>query len=162
MGAHIGVRLHHFLRRRQNAGLFLLTLDVLAVELQGELPHFVGQRFVRREQQARRDIGAAHAAGGIHAGRQHERDVKAVDGLAGQAAHVQQRAQADFVGTARQQVEAELRDHAILADERHHVRQRADGGDLDEPRHALSRPDRRSSACTSFSATPTPARYLSG
>ena len=33
---------------------------------------------------------------------------------------------------------------------------------LTNPGSQLSRPARRHSACTSFSATPTPARYLSG
>ena len=64
---------------------------------------------------------------------------------------------------ARQQVEAELGDDAVLADERHDVGQRADGGDLDEARQpAVAAASARQSACTSFSATPTPARYLSG
>ena len=35
---------------------------------------------------------------------------------------------------ARQQIEAELRDDAVLADERHDVGERADRGDLDESR----------------------------
>ena len=77
-----------------------------------------------------------HAAGGVHARRDHERDVVAVDRLAGQARHVEQRAQADLVRTARELLEAELGDDAVLADERHDVGQRADGGDLHEARSA--------------------------
>jgi len=57
-----------------------------------------------------------------------------VDGLAGQAGGLQQRAQAHLVRSLGQHLQAELRDHAILADQGDHVGQRADGGDLDEGR----------------------------
>ena len=59
-------------------------------------------------------------------------DVIAVDRLAGQARDVEQRPQADLVRASRQQIEPELGDDAVLADERHDVGQRADRGDLDE------------------------------
>ena len=48
--------------------------------------------------------------------------------------HFEQRAQADLVRALRQHVEAELRDDAILADERHDVGERADRRNLDERR----------------------------
>ena len=99
-----------------------------------ERAHLLAHRLVARQQQPRRDVGRAHAAGGVHARRDHEGDVIAVDRLAGQAGDVEQRAQADLVRAARQQIEAELRDHAVLADERHHVGERADRRDLDEAR----------------------------
>ena len=120
------------LRRRQDLGFFLLPLDVLAIELQRQLPHLLGQRLVVGEQQARRDVRRAHAAGGVDARREHEADVIAVDRLAGQAADVEQRAQADLVRPAGQQIEAELGDDAVLADQRHDVGERADRRDLDE------------------------------
>ena len=110
-----------------------LPADVLAIELLRQRPRFVAHRFVARQQQPGRDVRRAHPAGGVHARRQHERDVIAVDGLAGQAGDVEQRAQADLVRPAGQQVEAELGDDAVLADERHDVGQRADRRDLDEP-----------------------------
>ena len=58
----------------------------------------------------------------------------AVDRLAGKACDLEQRAQSDLVRPLRQQVEAELRDDAVLADERDDVGQRADRRDLDERR----------------------------
>ena len=61
----------------------------------------------------------------------------AVDCLAGQAAHVDERPESDFVRTAREQVETDSGDDAILADERHHVGQRANRGDLDEAREPV-------------------------
>ena len=140
-----------------------LPADVLAVELFGQRPRLVAQRLVGRQQQPGRDVRRAHAAGGVDPRREHERDVVAVDGLARQAADVEQRAQADLVRSPRQQVEAELGDDAVLADERHDVGQRADGRDLDEAGQPAARVRRAcTSACTSFSATPTPARFLSG
>ncbi len=63
----------------------LLAARVLGVELLGEGLRLAGQRLVGRQQQPRGDVGAAHAAGGVHARRHHEGDVIAVDGLAGQA-----------------------------------------------------------------------------
>ena len=108
--------------------------DVLAIELQRQLAHLLGHRLVVRQEQARGDVGRAHAPGGVHARRQHEADVIAVDRLSRQARDVEQRPQADLVRPLRQQVEPELRDHAVLADERDDVGQRADGGHLDEAR----------------------------
>ena len=86
------------------------------------------------QQQPRRDVGRAHAAGGVDARRHHEADVIAVDGLAGQAGGLEQRAQADLVRALGQHLQAELGDDAVLADQRHDVGERADRGDLDERR----------------------------
>ena len=94
----------------------------------------VGHRFVGGQQQARGDVRRAHAAGGVDARRQDEPDVVAVDLLAGEAAHVEQRAQPDLVRTLRQHAESELGDDPVLADQRHHVGERADRGDLHERR----------------------------
>ena len=66
----------------------------------------VAMRFVGGEQQARRDVGRAHAAGGVDARREHEADVIAVDGLAGQAGGLEQRAQADRVRPLAQRLRA--------------------------------------------------------
>ena len=65
-------------------------------------------------------------------------DLVAVDRLAGQARGVEQRAQADRVRALAERREAEPRDDAVLADERHDVGERADGGDLDERRQPLA------------------------
>ena len=59
--------------------------------------------------------------------RQDEPDVIAVDRLARETADVDQRAEADLVRPARQQIEAEFGDHAVLADEGDDIRERADG-----------------------------------
>ena len=56
----------------------------------------------------------------------------AVDFLAGQAAHVEQRAQTDLVRPLREHRETELGDDAILSDQRHDVGQRADRRDFHE------------------------------
>ena len=95
---------------------------------------------VGSEQQPRGDVGRAHAPGGVDARREQEPDVIAVDRLAGEAGCVEQRAQADRVRPLRQRRQAVPRDHAVLADERHHVGERADGGDLDEGRQPLAFP----------------------
>jgi hypothetical protein len=63
--------------------------------------------------------------------------MKAVDGLPAQPADVDERSQANLVRSARQQLEPDFRDDPILADERHDVGQRADGGDLDEARQQM-------------------------
>ena len=54
--------------------------------------------------------------------------------LPAEAGHVEQRPQPDLVRPARQHLEAELGDDAVLADQRHDVGEGADGGDLDERR----------------------------
>ena len=95
---------------------------------------FVAHRFVGREQQPRGDVGRAHAPRRVHARREDERHVVAVDRLAAQARGVEQRAQADGVRTRAERGEAEPRDHAVLADERDDVGQRADRRNLDEGR----------------------------
>ena len=119
---------------RKDRRLFFLPPDVLAVELPGQLLRLRGHRLVGRQQQPRGDIRARHPAGRIHPRRDLKRHVAAVDGLAGQSRHLDQRAQADLVRPLRQQVEAELRDDAVLAHERDDVGQRPDGRDLDEGR----------------------------
>ncbi len=119
---------------RKDRRLFLLPPHVLAVELPGQILRLRGHRLVGRQQQTRGDIRARHPARGVHPRRDLKRHVAAVDRLAGQSRHLDQRAQADLVRPLRQQVEAELRDDAVLADERDDVGQRADRRDLDERR----------------------------
>ena len=94
----------------------------------------VGQRLVGREQQARRQIGRAHAPGGVDAGREHEADVVAVEAPAGEPGHLEKRPQPHLVRPARQQVEADLGDDAVLAHQRHDIAERAERGDLHERR----------------------------
>ena len=89
------------------------------------------------EQQPRGDVRRGHAAGGVDARRQQEADVEAVERLAGQARSVEQRPQPDRVLVLRQALEAEPGDDAVLADQRHDVGDRADGGDLEERRQPL-------------------------
>src|SRR5438128_1607458 len=84
-GADLRVRLNDLARDREDLRLFFLTADVFAIELLGELPDLLGHRLVGGEQQARRDIGAAHPARRVDARREHEADVVAVDRLAGQS-----------------------------------------------------------------------------
>ncbi len=157
-----GIGLDHLARLGDDVLLFLASARVLDLELFGEAARLVGHPLVGGQQQPRRDVGRAHAAGGVDPRREHEGDVVAVDLLAGQAGGVEQRAQADLVRSLRQHLQAELGDHAVLADERDDVGERADGGDLDERRAASwSCPPRWHSAWTSLSATPTPARCLS-
>ncbi len=83
--ADVRIGLDDLLRGREDLGFLLLPPDVLAVELLRQRPRFVAHRLVARQQQPRRDVGRAHAAGGVDARREHERDVIAVDRLAGQA-----------------------------------------------------------------------------
>ncbi len=128
------VRLNNLPGSRDDRGFLFLSAGVLAVELQRERARQVPHRLVVRQEQPRRNVGRAHPAGRIHAGRQDEGDVIAVDGLAAQPAHLDERPQPDLVGSARQQIEADLRDDPVLADERHDVGERPDGGELDEAR----------------------------
>ena len=78
----------------------LLPAEVLVVQLLRQRARFVAERLVGRQQQARRDVGRAHAPRGVDARREHERDLVAVDRLAGQARCLEQRAQADRVRSA--------------------------------------------------------------
>ena len=119
---------------REDRRLFFLPPHVLAVELPRQILRFRRHRLVGRQQQPRGDVRARHPARGVHARRDLKRHMAAVDRLAGQAGHFDQRAQTDLVRSLRQQVEAELRDDAILSDERDDIGQRADGRDLDERR----------------------------
>ena len=98
----------------------------------------VAHRLAGGEQQPGRDVRRAHAPGGVDARRDHERDLVAVDRLAGEAGRVEQRAQPDGVRPEAERRQAEPRDHAVLADQRDDVGQRADGGDLDERRQPLA------------------------
>ena len=147
-------------------GFLLLAPDVLVRQLPRQVARAspaigVAARISSRSSgQVRR----THAAGRVQPRRQHEADVKAVERLAAQArirrAALRARRRA---GRATAPARPQLRDDAVLADERHDVGQRADRRDLDEVRQQLRpRPRARSSACTSFSATPTPASILSG
>ncbi len=135
-----GIGLDRLLRGRHELRLFLLAPQILVVQLLGERAGLLLERAVGGEEQPRRDVGRAHAAGGVDAGRQHERDLIAVDGLAGQPAAIEQRPQADGVWSPAERLEAEPCDHAVLADQRHDVGQRADRGDLDERRQPLAAP----------------------
>src|SRR5439155_24878128 len=96
-GTDLEVGLDDLLRLRDNFGLFLLPAQVLGIQLLGQRPRFLAHRLVGRQQQTRGDVGSAHAAGGIHARRDDEADVVAVDLAAGQAADVEQRAKAYLV-----------------------------------------------------------------
>ena len=109
-----------------------LAPEVFLVELRRELTGFVAHRFVGREQEPRRDVGRAHPSSGVDARCEHECDLVAVDGLADEATAVEQRAQPDRMRSAAQGRQAESRDDPVLADERHDVGERADGGHLDE------------------------------
>ena len=113
-------------RLGDDRGLFLLAARVLLVQLLGQLARLVRQRLVARQQQPRRDVRRAHAAGRVHPRRQAEADVVAVDALPGQAGRVDQRPQPDLVRAPAQQVQSELRDDAVLADERDDVGEGAD------------------------------------
>ena len=114
--------------------LFLLPPRVLLVQLFGQPARLARHRLVGGEQQARRDVGVAHAPGGVHPRSDHEPDVVAVDRLSREARRLDECAQTHLVRPLREQFESELRDDAVLADERHHVGQRANRGDLHERR----------------------------
>ena len=133
-GADLGIGLDDLLRLGEDVLILLAAARVLGLELVGKRLGFVGHRFVGREQQPRGDVRRAHAAGGVDARRDHEADVIAVDRLSGQAGGFEQRAQADLVRPLGQHLQPELRDDAVLANERDHVGERADRGDLYERR----------------------------
>ena len=130
--AHVGLDL--FLRVGDDVGLVRLAAGVLFAELLGESSHFVELRLVAGEQQARGQVGRAHATRGVHARRNHECDVEPVDRRVQQTGRFEQRAQADRVRPLRQPLQAELGDDPVLADERHDVSDRADRGKLQEGR----------------------------
>ncbi len=73
------------LRLADELGFFLLPAQVLVIQLLREIARFLGHLFVRREEQPRRDVRAAHPAGRVDARRDHERDLVAVDRLSGEA-----------------------------------------------------------------------------
>ena len=97
LGADIGIRLHDLPRGGKNLGLFLLALDVLAIELLCERAHLLAEGLVGRQQEPRRNVRRAHPAGRVHTRSQHERHMETVDRLARQAGDVEQRTKADFV-----------------------------------------------------------------
>jgi hypothetical protein len=95
--ADVQIGLDGFACRGDDVGFFLLTTNVLRVELLGELSGFGAHRFVRGQEQTRGNVRRAHAPGGVHPGSEYEPDVIAVDFLAREPAHVEQRSQADLV-----------------------------------------------------------------
>ncbi len=121
-----------FLAAARISGFFFLPAHILAVELLRQSARLVRHRFIVGQEQAGGKVGRAHPAGGVDARRHHEADVVAVDRLARQARHLEQRAQSDLVRAARQQIQADLRDDPVLAHERYDVGERPDGGELDE------------------------------
>ena len=82
--ADIRIGEDHLLRGRENLGLFFLAADVLVVERHRQLAHLLGHGFIRGEQEARGQVGRAHAPGGVDARREEKGDVIAVDRLAAQ------------------------------------------------------------------------------
>ena len=160
--SHLEIGLDQLARLRDDVGFFLLTPEILRVELLGQLARLVGHGVVGCQQESRGDVRRAHSTCGVHARSEHETDVIAVDFLAGETAHLEQRTQTDLVRSLGKHAETELGDHAVLASQRDDVRQRPDGCHFHERGHPVISADRAHSACTSLSATPTPARFFSG
>ena len=156
------IGLDRLLRLGDEIRFFGLALEVLFVQLLRQPARFLAGRLVGGQQQPRGDVGRAHAPGGVDARREDEPDVVAVDGLAGEAGRFEQRAQADGVAPLLSDsspsfaitrfsptsgtTSASVPMAAILTNAGSHF--------------VLSA--RWQSAWTSFSATPTPARFLSG
>ena len=69
VGADRRVRLDRLLRLADELGLLLLPPEVLVVELLREPAGFVRHALVGGQQEPRRDVGAAHAPGGVDARR---------------------------------------------------------------------------------------------
>ena len=134
--ADVRIGLDDFLRRGEDLRLFLLAPDVLAVELQRQRPRLVAHAPRRSASSSRVAMsGVLMRPAAFTRGASMNDDVIAVDRLARSGPRRRAaRAGPTLCGPARQQVEAELGDDAVLADERHDVGQRADGGDLDEAR----------------------------
>ena len=78
-----------------------------------------------RQQQPQSLLRVPHAAAGVDARREHECDLAAVDDAPGQAGDLDQRPQPDTLILV-EALEAEARQHAILAHQRDHVGDRAD------------------------------------
>ena len=110
----------------------LLAAHVLLVQLFGQLERLGRQRLIAGKQQPHGDVGRAHASGRVHPRSKAEADVVPVDATPGQPGRFNQRPEPHFVGAAAQQVESDLGDDPVLADERNDVGQRAERGDLDE------------------------------
>ena len=162
-GADVRVALDRLAGRGEDLLLLVLPSLVLLVELRRQRPRLVGHGGVGGEQEARGDVGRGHAAGRVHARREHEADVVAVDRLAGsgprrraapaappcagraRAARGRSCAMTRFSPTSGT-TSASVPMAAILTNAGSH----------------FSWPVRAQSACTSLSATPTPARFLSG
>ncbi len=87
-----GSRLDRLPRLRDQVGFLLLAAQVLLVQLLREVARFVAHRLGGGEQQAGGDVRGAHPPRGVHAGREHERDLIAVDRLAGEPGGIEQRA----------------------------------------------------------------------
>ena len=83
--ADVGIGVDDLAGRGDDVLLLLAAAGVLGVELLGQRLRLGRQRLVVGQQQARRQIGGGHAAGGVDPRRDHERDVIGVDGLAGRA-----------------------------------------------------------------------------
>ena len=124
--------------------LLRLPAQVLLVELLGERARLGRHRLVGGQQQPRRDVGRRHPPGRVDARREDERRrCSCRSSCPARPGDVEQRPQADLVRPAREQVEADLRDHPVLADQRHDVGQRAERRDLDERRQPLLVPGPR-------------------
>ena len=89
-GSDLGVSLDQLLGLRDDLGFFLLTADVLGVELLSESTGVLRQRLVRGQEEPSSNIRTAHAPSGVDPRRELESDVIAVDLLTGQATHVEQ------------------------------------------------------------------------
>ena len=132
--ANLRIGLDDLARLGDDVLLFLPASRVLGFQLLGQAARLVRHALVGGQQQSRRDVRRAHSSRSVDARREHEGDVVAVDLFAGQAGDVEQRAQAHLVRPLRQQLQPELGDDAIFADEGHDVGKCADRGDLDECR----------------------------
>ncbi len=137
MGADADVGLDLLLRIGDDVRLVRLPPRVLLAELLGEPADLLQLRLVAGQEQARGEVGRAHAAGGVDARRDDEGHMEAVDDLVLQARRLEQRAQAHRVRPLREALEPELGDDAVLADQRHHVGHGADRGELQERRQPL-------------------------
>ena len=135
--ADVRVVLDQALRLGDDGAFLGLPALVLRVQLRRQPPRLVEHAVVGRQQQPQGDVRRAHAPGRVHARRDDERHVIAVNRLAAEARRLDERPQAGLVRAARQQVEAEARDDAVLAEHGHDVGQRADRGQLEEPRQPL-------------------------
>ena len=127
-GGKGGIPVHHAHGVFGDALIQLAALAVLvhhAIQVAGGL--FGGLR----QQQARADLGAAHAAHGVEHGRDLEEDFPGGDAVGIDAHPFHQRAQAD-VGGGGDQTQAGLDQAAVLAHQGHVVGQAAQGQQIQE------------------------------